>query len=120
MSSGEPVVLLRHGTTWDRAKAIMLNGPNSNFKEPGSDAIAEGFSTARVQSAYPYGSPDAVAAAKAALFPGEGGPAIIEMEVPLSIVEKADLGGEVRFDPGYGLEELLAVWPSIWKRVVQP
>ncbi len=57
---------------------------------------------------------------KARLFPNEGGPAIIEIEVPESIVAKADLGGEVRFEPGYGLAELLAAWPSIPKRIISP
>lgn len=118
MTAGEPVIVLRHGTTRTRAEAVIRSGPDPNFKEPGDTVGAEGFSTARLQSSYPYGSPDSVAAAKARLFPNEGGPAIIEMEVPQSIVEKADLGGEVRFDPGYGLEELLAAWPSLKKRLL--
>jgi hypothetical protein len=61
-----------------------------------------------------------VATGKARLFPTEGGAAIVEIEVPESIVQKADLGGEVRFDPGFGLEELLAAWPSIPKRILVP
>jgi hypothetical protein len=64
--------------------------------------------------------PDAVAAGKAQLFPNEGGAAIVEIEVPQSIVQKADLGGEVRFEPGYSLEELLAAWPSLPKRILPP
>ena len=118
MGSGEPLVLLRHGTTRQRAEAIFRYGPDPNYKEPGESTRAEGFSTARIQSSYPYGSPNVVAAGKARLFPNEGGPAIIEIEVPLSIVQKADLGGEVRFDYGFGLEELLAIWPSIPKRIL--
>jgi hypothetical protein len=42
-----------------------------------------------------------VASGKARLFPNEGGPAILEIEVPESIVRLADLGGEVRFEPGF-------------------
>jgi len=120
MSPGEALVRLRHGTTRRRAEAILRDGPDPNYKEPGSSEPAEGFSTARIQGSYPYGSPDDVAAGKARLFPHEGGPAIVEIEVPESIVRKADLGGEVRFDPGFGIEELLTAWPSIPKRILLP
>jgi len=68
----------------------------------------------------PYGSPEVVAAGKARLFPKEGGPAILEMDVPESIVRKADFAGEVRFHQGYGLEELLETWPTIAKRIITP
>jgi hypothetical protein len=120
MASGEPTVRLRHGTTRRRAEAILRDGPDPNFREPGSSERAEGFSTARLQGPYPYGSPDDAAARKAVLFPTEGGPAILEMEVPESIVQKADLVGEVRFDRGYGLEELLAAWPMIARGILPP
>jgi hypothetical protein len=118
MTPGEPLVRLRHGTTRRRAEAILRDGPDPNFKEPGGSELAAGLSTARVQSSYPYGSPEAAANGKARLFPNEGGPAILEIEVPESIVRMADLGGEVRFEPGFGLEELLAVWPSLPKRAL--
>ena len=104
MSPGEPLVLLRHGSTRRRAEAILRGGPDPDFKEPGSSDAAGGFSTARIQPSYPFGSPEDAAINKAQLFPNEGGAAIIEIEVPESIVRKADLVGEVRFDPGYGLE----------------
>ena len=120
MNSGEPLIPLRHGTTRHRAEAILRNGPDPNFKEPGGSDTAEGFSTTRIGGSHPYGSPDAIAAGKAKLFPNEGGAAIVEIEVPESIVQKADLQGEVRFEPGYGLEELLAAWPSIPKRILPP
>jgi hypothetical protein len=116
----EAIVLLRHGTTMRRAEAILRNGPNLNFKEPGGPYLAEGFSAARVQTEHPQGMPEEIAAGKARLFPTEGGPAIIELEVPESIVRQADLVGEVRFEPGFGFEELLAAWPSLTKRIVVP
>src|SRR5437899_12205190 len=118
MSAAESLVRLRHGTTRLRAEAILRHGPDPNYKEPGGSDLAEGFSTTRVQGSYPYGSPDAIAAGKARLFPNEGGPAIVEIEVPESIVQKADLEGEVRFERGFGLEELLAAWPLITKRIL--
>jgi hypothetical protein len=120
MASSEPVVRLRHGTTKKRAEAILLNGPDPNYKEPGGLDTAEGFSTARIGDPCPFGSPEAVAAAKALLFPDEDGPAIIEFEVSEALARKADLGGEVRFEPGFGLEELLAAWPSLSKRILVP
>jgi hypothetical protein len=116
----EALVLLRHGTTMQRAEAIVQNGPDLAFREPGAICLCEGFSTARIQDEYPQGSPEKVAYGKARLFPAEGGPAIVELEVPESIVRKADLGVEVRFDPGYGFEELVAVWPSLTRRIVVP
>ncbi len=115
MTPGEPLVRLRHGTTRQRAEAILRNGP-----DPGGLDRAEGFSAARLTGSFLGGSPEAVAAEKAKLFPAEGGPAILEIEVPESLVRKADLGSEVRFHPGYGLEELLAIWPLIPKRIFTP
>jgi hypothetical protein len=82
--------------------------------------LAEGFSTSRVKGFFLTGSPERVAAAKARLFPDEGGPAILEVEVPESIVRKADIKTEVRFEAGFGLEELLALWTTLPKRVVVP
>src|SRR5438132_1472962 len=114
MSPGlDPLIVLWHGTTRRRAEAIMRNGPDPNFREPGGGIRAEGFSTTRRQQAWcPQGEPVDVARRKDRLFPGEGGPVLLEVEVPHSIVVLADLMVEIRFDPGYGLEELLAAWPS--------
>jgi hypothetical protein len=53
------------------------------------------------------------------LFPDEGGPAILEIEVPEEIIALGgDLLEEVRFEPGSGLEELLAAWPTLAKRIL--
>jgi hypothetical protein len=52
------------------------------------------------------------------LFPTEGGPAVVRVVVPRSIVQKAiRTPGEVRFEPGYGLEELLESWANLSKSV---
>jgi hypothetical protein len=47
---------------------------------------------------------------------GEGGPAVIRFAIPRSIYNKAVTeGGEVRFEPGHGLEELQGAWKtSVW------
>ena len=118
MASSEPLVRLWHGTTKQRAEAILLNGPNPDYREPGSLEPARGFSTARLQGPYPQGSPENVANGKARLFPNEGGSVILEIDVPEAIVRKAQLGGEVRFERGYGMQELLAVWPSLMRRII--
>src|SRR5437868_5250026 len=120
MAPTEPLIRLRHGTTRQRAEAILRNGPDPNFREPGNPLPAVGFSTARTHGPYPFGSPVEAAVRKARLFPNEGGPAILEVDVPESLVRMADLLGEVRFESGFGLEELLAAWPSLPKRILAP
>jgi len=117
-SGGGGSVPLRHGTTLDRAQNILKSGPDPNFVEPGGGYPAGGFATAPTKGPYPLGSPADYARAKAGLFPGEGGPAIVEVNVPQSIVGKAlRTLGEVSFAPGYGLEELRKVWSTLQKTV---
>jgi hypothetical protein len=118
MAPGEPLIRLRHGTTKQRAEAILKEGPKPNFREPGGLDTAEGFSTARLTGPYPTGSPEKAATGKACLFPNEGGAVFLEIEVPEAIVRQADLVGEVRFEYGFGMEELLAAWPSLVKRII--
>ena len=87
--------------------------------EPGGADPARGISTCPVPGPFPYGTPESYAAGKANLFPTEGGPAIVEIEVPDDIAALAiDAGGEIRFEPGFGLEELLKGWPTITKKVI--
>ena len=65
---------------------------------------------------------------KAALFPNEGGPAILEVIVPARIMAilyadpiAAGLArsGEIRFDVESGLTELQAEWHHLTKRVIR-
>src|SRR5947209_6422979 len=105
---------LWHGTTRYRAEAILRGGPDADFLEPGSFDKAGGFSTAPPHGPYQYGDPRDIAAGKAALFPDEGGPAVLEIEVAEEIVALAiNEVTEIRFEPGYGLEELRAAWPEL-------
>jgi hypothetical protein len=66
-----------------------------------------------------FGDPDDYAHGKAREFPDEGGPVILVLEVPDAIVQTAATDwfplsqGLVQFDPGSGLEELVAVWSQI-------
>ena len=56
-------------------------------------------------------------------FPDEGGPVILTVEVPDAIVQKPlndwfPLSqGLVQFDVGSGLEELIAAWPVLFKKI---
>ena len=130
MPPDPPPTILHHGTTLQRARAIEANGPDPNFREPGSESLppAEGFSTVigdgRLCST---GAPEQAAHNKHALFPDEGGPAILEVWVPARIMAilyadpiAAGLArsGEIRFDPECGLNELRAEWPNLTKRVI--
>lgn len=64
---------------------------------------------------------------KDSLFPDEGGPAILEVQVPewIMAILYADslaaawaLSGEIRFEPESGLSELRAEWHNLVKRVI--
>ena len=111
--------ILRHGTTRQRAEAILKVGPDPSFLEPGGFDPAHGFSTSPVGGPTSVGTPEQYAAGKAKHFPNEGGPVIVEIEVPADIIDLAiDAGGEIRFEPGFGLEELRQAWPRISKRMV--
>ncbi len=112
--------ILHHGTTLQRARSIETDGPDPGYREAGSGNLvaAEGFS-AVIGDGRPCGTgtPAQVARDKAALFPGEGGPAILEVVVPawIMVILHADpiarglaRGGEIRFEPESGLDDLRA------------
>ncbi len=112
--------VLRHGTTRKRAEAILRDGPDPYFIEPGGMFPEKEFSAAPVEGPFPVGSPEDYARAKANLFPDEGEPVILEVIVPSEIVDLAlEPGGEIRFGlRGDGLTELIAAWPSLPKRII--
>jgi hypothetical protein len=84
-----PATVLHHGTTLRRAREIEANGPDPDYREPGSGHLpaAEAFSTV-IGDGPPCstGTPEMAARNKAALFPDEGGPAILEIRVPAWIM----------------------------------
>jgi hypothetical protein len=124
-------VILHHGTTLHRAESLQQSPPDPDFIEPGGNryARAEGFSAVlRGDVDIGLGSADHYARMKAANFPNEGGPAILEVEVPEWIVDilrndpfaaMVVRSHEVRFEPGLGLEELRQAWPNLVKRIVK-
>ena len=128
MATDPPPTLLHHGTTLRRAEAIDANGPDPDYREPGDLLPVEGFSTV-IGDGRPCstGTPEMAARNKHALFPDEGGPAILEVSVPAWIMAilyadpiAAGLArsGEIRFEPESGLSELRAQWHHLTKRVI--
>jgi len=116
---GGRFVALQHGTTRRRADAILKSGPDPNFVEPDGHEKADGFSTVRAQGPFDVGTASMYALGKAKLFPTDGGPAVVEVDVPQWIIESAiDVGSEVRFESGCGLKELLQAWTSLSKRLI--
>ena len=117
------MAILLHGTTLVRAKQIETSGPDPDFVEPGSATRAESFSTCLESGPFPLGTPQQCARRKAALFPHEGGPAILAVDVPDDIIALAVNAlfplsqGLVQFDAGAGLEELRAAWPTLAKEI---
>jgi hypothetical protein len=120
------LAILHHGTTRQRAQQILASGPDPDFIEPGGGARADGFSACLETGPFPLGRPEDYARQKAAAFPAEGGPVILEVEVPDDVIELATddaffplSQGVVQFDEGAGLEELRTAWPALAKRMVE-
>ena len=102
----------------------MAHGPDPDFIEPGGTR-AEGFSTSLASGPFPLGKPEQYAINKAKIFSSEGGPAILEFEVPDEIVQIAVDSwyplsqGVIQFDEYRpGLEELREVWSSLSKQII--
>lgn len=127
----DPIItILHHGTTLQRAREIETNGPDPHYREPGTGCLppAEGFSTV-IGDGRPCGTgtPEMAARNKHALFPNEGGPAILEISIPawiMTILYDDPIGaglarsGEIRFEPESGLDELRSEWLNLSKRVI--
>src|SRR5258707_14245144 len=112
------------------ARGIEMSGPDPDYRESGTGNLppAEGFS-AVIGDGRPCstGTPDVAARNKHALFPDEGGPAILEVSVPAWVMATlyADpiaaglaRSGEIRFEPECGLSELRAEWHNLTKREI--
>lgn len=113
-------MILHHGTTRQRAEAIVRDGPDPNFLEPLTQYDpAGGLSTVEPGRPNPNHDPAEYARGKAQKNPGDGGPVILEIEIPDDLADLADdWGDEIRFTPGWGLEELIAAWPTLPKRIL--
>src|SRR5438093_675628 len=115
---------LLHGTTRARAERILQFGPDPGYREPGGNSSDEGFSLAVATGPFHFGTPVDYARGKARKFPTEGGPAILEVDVPDTIIALATdellpaSQGLIQFDRGAGMEELMVAWPTLEKRLV--
>jgi hypothetical protein len=130
VSTAGATVVIRHGTTLQRARQLLNIPPDPNYIEPGGNkhTRADGFSTVIAgQTTTSLGSAEQYARTKSANFPNEGGPVILEVEVPEWIVDilRNDpiagmivASGEARFEPDLGLTELQQAWPTLTKRIV--
>jgi len=129
LTPAPPPIILQHGTRLDRARRIAARGPDPYYVEPGGGRRWDppGFSTCRLDRPCPVGTPEDYARRKAVNFPNEGGPAILEIEVPAAILAilEADPNardsmnsGDTLFDPAVGIAELIAAWPTLTKRVI--
>jgi hypothetical protein len=114
-----------HGTTKSRAEQIMANGPDPDFVEPGGGQRAEGFSMCLESGPFPLGRPEDYARKKAVLFPDEGGPVILAVDIPDAVIALAVdetyfplSSGIVQFHEGAGLEALRVAWPELPKRIL--
>jgi hypothetical protein len=116
-------MILLHGTTRARAEQILLHGPDPSFREPGGRTNDDGFSMCVETGPFLFGTPSDYARGKAIQFPDEGDPVILVVDVPYEIVEQAVnewlplSQGLVQFDRGFGLEALVAAWPSLPKQI---
>jgi hypothetical protein len=119
------MAILLHGTTRYRADRIAAHGPDPDFMEPGGNVRAGNFSTCLQTGPFPLGTPQEYARRKAAGFPNEGGPVMLWMDVPDSIIAIAVdpmyfplSQGVVQFDEGFGLEELRTAWATIATQII--
>jgi hypothetical protein len=116
-------MILLHGTTRHRAEQILEHGPNPRFHEPGGQGTDDGFSMNLESGPFLFGRVEDYALGKARVFPNEGGPVILAVDVPNEVVFKAVNDwfpldqGLVQFDSGAGLEALQAVWSTLAKEI---
>lgn len=116
-------MILIHETTRFRAEQMIQSSPDPAYLEPGGQPLVDGFSLCVETGPFHFGNPVDYARGKARAFPDEGGPVILVVDVPEAVMQKAlndwfPLSqGLVQFDPGAGLEELLQVWPDLYKEI---
>lgn len=107
-----------HGTTLERANAIIAHGPDPKYREPGDILPSCGFCVYDGEGPFPLGSPECYARSKAKNYPSEGGAVILELDIPVDIARLSTIPtGDYQFDVGHGITELLAAWLTIEKRI---
>ena len=119
------MAVLFHGTTLRRARQILLDGPRPRVVEPGGPGEDECFCTCLPFGPFPLLPPEAYACAQSRRCPGDGGPAILVVDVPDEVIASTDEADRVLLDQGIvdfcngrGLEALRDAWPMLQKRVI--
>ncbi len=88
------------------------------YVEPFDVSPSQGFCVSLELSEHPLGSPEEYARSKSKLFPNEGGPVILELELDESILQLSMTEShDFQFERGHGIEQLLVKWPTIAKRI---
>jgi hypothetical protein len=82
-------MILLHDTTRRRAEQLIVGSPDPRFQEHGGQAWDDGFSMSLKSGPLDFGTPEESARLKAGAFPDEGGPVILEVDVPEEIIAKA-------------------------------
>ena len=116
-------MILHHGTTRWRAEQIVAGGPQLVWRDPDTGEVdtAYGFSTARPNARHDFGTPERYARGKATQSPNQGGPVILELDIPDAVAMCSDPDmrpDEYCFNLERGYQELIAAWPSISKRII--
>ena len=92
-SQSSHIMILLYDTTRARAEAILEHGPDPAFQEPRGEAWEDGFSMNLESGPFLFGTPEEYAHSKVRQFPVEGGPAILMVDVPDEIVQRASTTG---------------------------
>jgi hypothetical protein len=58
MSNPATIRTFLHGTTLKRANAIIANGPNPKYREPGDILPSNGFCIYDSDGPFPFGTPE--------------------------------------------------------------
>lgn len=112
-------MILHHGTTRQRAEAIIRGGPNPRYPEDGIVIPPFGFFMMPPGQTDEVGTPEQHACGKARSKLAEGGPVIPEIDVPDDIAQLAiDFWPTFCFDDGFGLSELLHEWSRLSMRII--
>jgi hypothetical protein len=123
---------LWHGTTRRRAESIVANGPDASFLEPGEKRRGDvkdfwAVDAASTPSTWSMGSPFDQARDKHELFDNEGGPAIVEFEVPIIVMRELEAdaefaavlsSGAVQFREYWGVPQLRRIWQTLPRRIL--
>jgi hypothetical protein len=110
---------LHHGTTMYRAERIIRVGPEPDYGKSVGVRGDHVFSLYCEGASPDYGTAEEYAFGKDRLFPHEGGPVILTIDIPDDIIAQSvpEIDpfsfGYVEFQKGFGIDALRAAWATI-------